>query len=95
VPCSNQGVARLKSLSQNEGMKFAEPTLPGLPFPADSDSLMEMRDEALEYLGFVARNYPPTHAALEIQLAAERLIQIIEADYAATAREIAEDEADA
>jgi hypothetical protein len=76
-------------------MKFAEPTLPGLPFPADSDTLMEMRDQALEYLEFVARNYTPDQAALEIQLAAERIIQLIEADYAATAREIAEDEADA
>jgi hypothetical protein len=56
---------------------------------------MQMRDQTLEYLVFVARNYEPTQAALEIQLAAERLIQIIEADYAATAREIADDEADA
>jgi hypothetical protein len=74
-------------------MKIAEPALPPLPIDASSDTLMEVREEALEYLTFVARNYPPVQAAVEIQRTADRLIQIIEADYAATAREIAEDEA--
>jgi hypothetical protein len=74
-------------------MKIAEPTLPTSPFPLDSDSLMEIRDQTLDYIAFVAQNYPPSSAKTEIEVASALLIEIIEADYAATAREIEEDEA--
>jgi hypothetical protein len=70
-----------------------EPTLPSLPLPRDTDGLELAREQALDYIEFVARNYAPDSAEIEIRLAASRLIEIITADYEATAREDAEAEA--
>jgi hypothetical protein len=67
-----------------------EPTLPSLPLPLDTDGLMTAREQALDLIRFVARNYPPGAAADEIQRAASLLIEIIEKDYEATAGEDAE-----
>jgi len=50
-------------------------------------------NRALDYIEFVARNYGRDTAEITIRLAASRLIEIIAADYAATAREDAEAEA--
>lgn len=36
-----------------------EPTLPSLPLPLDTDGLESAREEALDFISFVARNYPP------------------------------------
>jgi hypothetical protein len=51
-----------------------------------------LRDQALDYIGFVARNYPPDAAEVKIRLAASRLIEIIAADYEATVRELGREE---
>jgi len=67
-----------------------EPILPSLPLPLDSDGLQTAREQALDYLNFVARNYEPDSAEIEIRRAASVLIEIIAKDYEATAREIAE-----
>jgi hypothetical protein len=71
-----------------------EPTLPALPLPPDTDSLEMAREQALDYMSFVARNYPPDAAEVEIRRAASRLIEIIAADYEAAAREDADMELD-
>jgi hypothetical protein len=71
-----------------------EPTLPVLPLPLDTDGLEMAREQSLDYMSFVARNYPPDAPAVEIRHAASRLIEIITADYEATAREDAEMELD-
>lgn len=68
-------------------------TLPSVPLPCDTDSLEIAREEALDYIEFVARNHAPDSAQIEIRLAASRLIEIIAADYEATAREDAESDA--
>jgi hypothetical protein len=67
-----------------------EPTLPSLPLPLDSDRLQTAREQALDFISFVARNYPPDAAAVEIRRAVSLLIEIIAKDYEATAREDAE-----
>lgn len=36
-----------------------EPTLPSLPLPLETDGLESAREEALDFISFVARNYPP------------------------------------
>jgi hypothetical protein len=73
---------------------FMEPTLPVLPLPLDTDGLEMAREQSLDYMSFVARNYPPYAAVVKIRHAASRLIEIITADYEATAREDAEMELD-
>lgn len=69
-----------------------EPTLPSLPLPLDTGGLMTAREQALDFLSFVARNYPPDAAAAEIRRASSLLIEIIAKDYEATARELCEEE---
>lgn len=68
-----------------------EPTLPAVPLQPNVETCLQAREETLEYIAFVARNYPPSMAEPEINAAAARLIEIIKADYAATALELAED----
>jgi len=67
-----------------------EPTLPALPLPLDTDGLDQAREQTLDYIRFVACNYPPDSAEIEIRAASSRLIEIVTADYEATAREDAE-----
>jgi hypothetical protein len=50
-----------------------QPTLPTLPLPLDTDGLEIAREQALDYIEFVARNYAPDAAEIEIRLAASRL----------------------
>jgi hypothetical protein len=71
-----------------------EPTLPSLPLPLDTDGLQTARDQALDYISFVARNYPPDAAAAEIRRGASLLVEIIAKDYEATARELREEESE-
>ena len=35
-----------------------EPTLPSLPLPLDTDGLESAREEALDFISFLARKYP-------------------------------------
>jgi|GEM_PF-6584481 len=71
-----------------------EPTLPSFPLPLDTDGLESAREQALDYISFVARSYPPDAAAAEIRGAASLLIKIIAKDYEATARELYADESE-
>jgi hypothetical protein len=44
-----------------------EPTLPSLPLRLDTDGLMTAREQALDFISFVAWTYPPAAAAADIR----------------------------
>jgi hypothetical protein len=71
-----------------------EPTLPFFPLPLDTDGLETAREQALDYISFVARNYPPDAAGAEIRRGASLLIEIIAKDYEVTALELCADESE-
>jgi hypothetical protein len=73
---------------------YPDEILPGPPYPRSSFELEAVRDQILDYIWFAAHQLPPEWAERRITLAASRLIEVIAADYDATAREDAELEAE-
>jgi hypothetical protein len=63
-----------------------EPTLPALALPLDTSGLDQAREQTLDYIRFVACNHPPDSGESGIRTASSRLIEIVAADYEATAR---------
>lgn len=51
-----------------------------LPFPSGPDELQQCRQQVLDYMAYVARNWPPDRAKAEILLAADWLADANEAE---------------
>jgi hypothetical protein len=69
----------------------SDPQLPGVPYPFTSENLRIAREQAIEYIAFAARNYPPQWAEQKIFQGAFRLKNIVASEYEVRARELVED----